>query len=128
MNENFRQIKIYYKFDSNFCLSRGEAFCSRLDSIFLQKRLFYFKFLKRMSEYVKKRRDHFLDVIDHMEKMFTRRNEIFTAFNYIKLSRGQFSKIRVTSPQTTRKSRRHLPQQNRQVRHLQAAQACLLRP
>lgn len=98
MNENFRQMKIFYKFDSNFCLSRGEAFCSRLDSIFLQKRLFYFKFLKRMFEFVKKRRDHFLDVIDHMEKMFARRNEIFTSFNYIKLSRGVFGTAQVTSP------------------------------
>lgn len=84
-----RTLKIYYRFSSEFNEARTEGYVQLMSNILQQRRKGYFYLLKSKVSGKEKRIKEMESKLDKMERILSKRNEIFGAFNYIKLARGK---------------------------------------
>jgi hypothetical protein len=89
MSSNYRQIKVFYRFDEEFNQFRSKTFTNKMLTFFLYKRSTIFKTLKRLGEFKQRKLDEALNTIHAVERIFRRENEVKAAFYYIKLSRNK---------------------------------------
>ena len=80
-------MKVFYKFDREFCFIRAEAFCNRLHTLFEQRSKYRFQMIKKMSEAKKALVTRVEKSLQGIEFLFQKRNEVYTGFYYLKHSR-----------------------------------------